>query len=626
MHERGPLLIVAGAGAGKTRVIVHRIVHLIESGVPAENILAVTFTNKAAGEMRSRIKISGPFVSTFHSLGVYILRENARAVGTNKFFTILDKEDSLSLTKQAMRDSNVDPKIVEPKKILSAISRSKGDLITLDDYLSQAVHPFHKTVGQVWRRYEELKRKQDSFDFDDLILEVVRLFQTRPEILKSYQERWKYVHVDEYQDTNVAQYELTRLLTSSRKNLCVVGDSDQSIYGWRGANFKNILNFKDDYPDARVVVLEENYRSTQNILHLANEIIKKNKLRHEKNLFTKNPQGEQIGLYEAADENDEAIFTAGEAMQLIQNGAKPHEIAVLYRANFQSRVLEQAFLALSIPYQVLGTQFFERREVKDVLAYARLALNDADVEALKRVINVPARGIGKVTLLKIVAGQENELPESMKTKLRDFREIILNIKNQISNIENKSSEIVKLIMHASGIERALRVSKTEEDLERLENIKELVTLATKYDDLPAEEGVTKLIEEATLVSDQDALKHKDKKETVKLMTVHAAKGLEFDNVFVTGLEDGLFPHAGLAFDDEYDENERQEEERRLFYVAVTRARRKLYLSFAATRTIFGDRRATLPSQFLSDIPPHLLESSNPSPNLSPVDLEYPPRV
>jgi DNA helicase-2/ATP-dependent DNA helicase PcrA len=987
LHKRGPLLIVAGAGAGKTKTITHRILNLIKNGTEPKKILAVTFTNKAAKEMQERIvklieedptlniPISfseRPNISTFHSLGVQILRENHTLFDLKKHFSILGQNDSLSLIKEALKKLDIDPKQFEPKRISSVISRQKGDLIDVKSYSENAGNEyFPRIVASIWEEYEKLLKKNGGLDFDDLILKTVQLLENNKEVREHYQKKWQFVHIDEYQDTNTSQYRLSQLLAGPNKNICVVGDMDQclpgntkistkngdvkiskikkgdevvsaagsghtclskvekvisrkykgnlieiktksgeklsmtpnhilfsnfplnnlvfytylmykknmgyrvgivqgtrkstkekssigfitrsnqekadkmwvlkiskkredaqyweyffsfkygiptvvfhisgrkmtlgqdlinklyksiptqnnvnqlfidtgisklyphylpqgttrgntdkdrtnvrltmfsdkrrsalcpwglsrvsinttsitlknkltrcgfktrkgknkdwrleisrlnykeaeeiankiikiddkitivktalltsgkrfmfqsagnlhagmniaylrnnkicedeiveikerkhdgdiydiniekthnyiaegvavhnSVYSWRGADFRNILKFEKDYPEAKVVLLEENYRSTANILTAANDIIKKNKERKEKKLFTKKEGGEKIGLFESYDENEEASFVAKKSSELIKNGTPPKNIAVLYRANFQSRAIEEAFLSQDIPYQVLGVKFFERREVKDILSFLRASLNPDNMADIKRIINVPPRGIGKVTLLKIFASQEQNLPQKMQEKVANFRDIL----NQIGNkaINEKISDTIKFIMKITGIESTLKKG-TDEDKERLENIMELVTLATKYDILPPEEAVIKLLEDASLASDQDSLHVKKEAENnaVRLMTVHASKGLEFPYVFITGLEDGLFPHSG--FGESSKNSERQEEERRLFYVALTRAEKKAYLSYTSVRTVFGMKQVNMPSEFITDIDDELIENES----------------
>ena len=662
-HINGPLLIVAGAGAGKTKTITHRIVNLIKNGIKPDKILAVTFTNKAAKEMRERIlleidkntegnnKEEGiPHVSTFHSLGVYIIKENARILGLTKYFTILDESDSNTLIKESLKEIGLDPKQYDPKKIKNAISREKGKFVNLKEYNEDMVSNgglMAKIVGQVWALYEKKKEKENSLDFDDLLLKATKLLKENIEIRKIYQDRWEYIHIDEYQDTNEVQYIMSKLLSEKYKNICVVGDADQNIYSWRGANLKNILNFEKDYPNAKIILLEQNYRSTKNILEAANEIIIKNKYRPDKKLFTDNIQGEKIGIYEAIDESDEAEFVANKILEIIDGRKNIIEgtlgrsdgdgqnkfsaenlrgesdnvfssIAILYRANFQSRALEEAMLKHSIPYQVLGIKFFERREIKDTLAYLRASLNRDSLSDIKRIINFPTRGIGKATIIKIFSNEIESLPIKTRIKVDNFYKILEDIKEKIETL--KTSEIIKYVVKKSGIEEELNTG-TEEDMERLENIKELATLALKYDNLENGRGVEKLLEDASLASDQDGIminteKNKENKDqnAIKLMTVHASKGLEFKYVFITGLEDGLFPHQRKNEDVGVD----KEEERRLFYVALTRAQSKLFLSFANFRTIFGSRQINAPSEFINDIPTDLLEKEGENPNIKTI--------
>ena len=611
----GPVLIVAGAGAGKTKTITYRILNLIKKGVSPESILAITFTNKAAKEMRDRvfkllrdngdeILFSGnPFISTFHSLGVRIIKENAESLGLPRHFGIYDKNDGRRAVKEALLACNLDPKQFEPAKIESAISRQKGNFVTAGEFADLASDYFQKTVSSVWNKYESILKREKSLDFDDLLLKTAKLLMENKEVLSRYQELWKYVHIDEYQDTNKVQYTIAKLISENHKNICVVGDTDQNIYSWRGADIKNILNFEKHYPGAKIIFLEENYRSTQNILAAADQVIKKNKYRIPKKIFTKNPEGDKIGLFEGYDETNEAEFISLKCKELINNGASPKEIAILYRANFQSRALEEAFLRNETPYQMLGTRFFERKEVKDVLSFLKASLNPDSVSDISRIINIPPRGMGKVTLQKIFAGKENELPAGMRKKYSDFKNILSKIKGFA--LKEKPSETIKFIIKETGLELTLK-NGDDEDNERLENIMELVTLATKYDTFAGEEGVEKLLTDAALASDQDSL-IKDQ-EAVKLMTVHASKGLEFDYVFISGLEQDLFPHKKH---NEYTINsEESEEERRLFYVAVTRARKKLFLTYAQIRTIFGARQVNSPSEFLCDIEDNYIEKES----------------
>lgn len=604
----GPLLIIAGAGAGKTKTLTHRMLHIIKKGLAPEKILAITFTNKAAKEMRERVstliekdrdfnlpisQTSRPFVSTFHTLGVYIIREQAHLLNLPRHFSIYDRSDSKSTVTEAIKQLGYNPKEYEPNKILGIISREKGNMVTREEYEASAHNDFMKTlVAQVWQKYESALKKEKALDFDDLLLETALLLQRNEQVRNYYQNKWSYIHIDEYQDTNAVQYTTAKLLAGKHHNICVVGDVDQNIYSWRGATIKNIMNFEQDYPESKEITLEQNYRSTQTILAVANSIIEKNVMRKKKILFTENKEGEKVTLYNAVSEADEAWFVASKAQELVSSHVPANEIAVLYRANFQSRVLEEALLGLNVPYQVLGTRFFDRKEIKDVIYFIKSAINPEDISSLKRIINVPPRGIGKVTFLKVAEGNEDKLTGSTKEKVLLFRKKLAEINNKVQT--SKPSEVIKFVLTVSGMEDLFRKTGGEEGVERLENVKELATLATKYDEMEFPTGVLKLLEDAALASDQDTLE-KDN-GGVKLMTVHSSKGLEFDYVFITGLEEGLFPH------DRFDtKKEDEEEERRLFYVALTRARKKIFLSYAGIRTIFGSQQVNIPSQFIGDI-------------------------
>ena len=535
------------------------------------------------------------------------MRESSQRLCLSKRFPVFDRGDSISAIKQAMRETTLDPKAFEPGKILGAISREKGKMVSFEPFKARSEGEyFSAIVAEIWEKYESILKKEKALDFDDLLLKTALLLQDEAGIRKYYQKIWRYIHIDEYQDTNHVQYMIAKLLADEHKNIAVVGDGDQNIYQWRGATIKNILHFEKDYPNAKIVLLEENYRSTQTILAVANGIIEKNKLRVEKTLFTKNVEGAKVGLFTAYDEAQEASFVATRSKQLIASGVSPSEIAVLFRANFQSRALEEAFLREELPYQVLGIRFFERKEVKDVLSYLRAALNPDGFGELRRIVNVPPRGIGKVTLLKIFAGKEAELPPAMREKIARFRKLLSELKHRLAL--NPLSLTIKWAVTASGLETELKRGGTEDE-ERLENIKELVTFATRYDFVPAgearEEVVGRFLADVALQSDQDEIK--DEKLSVKLMTVHASKGLEFEYVFITGLEEGLFPHERM--NEELDES-MAEEERRLFYVALTRAKKKVFLSYAGVRTIFGSRQVTVPSEFIFDIPEEFLEAEN----------------
>ena len=613
----GPLLILAGAGAGKTKTITHRIVEIIKKGVSPHQILAVTFTNKAAREMKGRIyeliekdssinlpvsEFSRPFVSTFHSLGVHILRENSATLGIPRHFTIYDRGDSLSAIRGDLKELSLDPKQFEPGKFLSIISRQKGEGVSLPNYEEKGTENYlDRILLSVWQKYEKTLKEDRAYDFDDLLLVTKNFLEKNKDVLKRYQNIWQYIHIDEYQDTNRVQYEIAKLLTGEKKNICVVGDVDQAIYSWRGADFKNIMRFEKDYPEIKTVLLEQNYRSTKTILMAANAVIEKNTLRKDKKLFTLNKVGEKISLYGAYDEKEEAIFVAEKIKSFLKNGGSPKNIAILYRANFQSRVLEEAMLQENIPYQVLGTKFYERKEVKDIISYLRASLDENNLSDFKRIINVPPRGIGKTTLLKIIEGHEMELPLSMKEKIKKVREFLSIIK-KISR-EKKLSEIIIHIIEKSGLKEHFE-KEGEIGVERLENMYELAYVSSKYDPYSQEEALDLFLTETSLSSDQDELK--EEKNGVCLMTVHAAKGLEFGIVFITGLEEDLFPHSGI--EGKRKNLEEKEEERRLFYVALTRAREKLFLTYASVRSIFGSRSINAPSSFLDDIAPEILEN------------------
>lgn len=614
----GPLLVLAGAGSGKTRVITHRIIHLILNGVPPERILAVTFTNKAAKEMRERVmdliqahrggeratESGVPLVTTFHALGVRMLREHHDVFGLRKQFTIYDRGDSQSALKKAMEKAEYDPKQFEPRRILSIISRAKGDAVTQTDFMSGSRSYPERVAGEVWLHYDAILKEEHALDFDDLLTKTLSMLKSHPPILEEYRTRFTYVHIDEYQDTNRVQYEIARLIVGERANLCVVGDVDQSIYSWRGADIKNILQFERHFPNAKIIMLEENYRSTQTIIAASNDIIEKNVNRPLKNVFTKNHEGELISLYAAMGGQEEAEYVALTAKNLIKNGVFPSEIAVLFRTNFQSRALEEAFINYDVPYQMIGTKFFERREVKDVLSFLRFAQNQSSTADLVRIINTPPRGIGKVTLLKIVEGHRDSLPLKTREKVDAFYALIEEIAEYAR--EHPVHETLTFIMRKTGMEDDFKTSG-EEGLERLENVRELVTLGTKYREYAPEEAIEHLLEDSALGSDQDELKEKEEFDAVRLMTIHASKGLEFPYIFIAGLEEGLFPHERLN-----NEGVDEEEERRLFYVALTRAKKKIFLSYAHMRTIFGSQRVNAPSSFLHDIRSELLESSNPT--------------
>jgi DNA helicase-2/ATP-dependent DNA helicase PcrA len=612
LHTDGPLLVIAGAGTGKTRTITHRIAHLVAQGVPPEKILAITFTNKAAGEMRERIttmlgsetlrsepswysnqKIVGPFIGTFHSLGVHILRTHGTALGIPKHFSIYDKDDSLRAIKKALKEAGLPKEEYPPQVFRSRISRAKGEGVNFETYQQQIGVGTHilRAVSEVWERYNEILKEEHALDFDDLLLLPLHLLQKNEEIRTYYQQRWSHIHIDEYQDTNRVQYELSKLLTNEKNNICVVGDMDQSIYSWRGARPRNMKSFEDDFKDVTIIPLAENYRSTPQILEAANKTIEKNTLRKEEMLTTSQLDGDKIGVALCGDEGAEAHFVAQQVEKYISDGVSPSEIAILFRTNFQSRALEEVFLKNALPYQVVGTRFFERREVKDVLGYISASLNRESISNVTRIANVPRRGIGKVTLMHMIRNELDQLSGRARDTVYSFYRILDDIAEYAE--EHSVSEIITFTAKTSGLEAMLK-DEGDEGMERLFNVRELAVLGKRYDQLPPYEGLLKFLEDAALASDQDALATAD--DSVKLMTVHAAKGLEFDYVFIVGLEEGLFPiqREDMKKDD-------QEEERRLFYVALTRARKRAVLTSASIRTIFGNTKSTLPSQFIADI-------------------------
>ncbi|MDP3956039.1 MAG: 3'-5' exonuclease [bacterium] len=610
-HTDGPLLIVAGAGAGKTKTLAHRMAHLIATTTPGHCILGITFTNKAARELRERVRAllleegigspeagDEPLITTFHGLGVHILKNESRLVGRSRWFSIFDRADSISLIKKLMKERGYDPKVVDPKKILGVISSNKSQLQDVAEYEKEAHNPFTKIVVHIWGAYDKTLKDSNAYDFDDLIRVPVILLRDHKGVREHYQKRFTHIHIDEYQDTSNAQDQFARYLVGEGDNLCVVGDSDQSIYGWRDADPSNLLYFEKTYPSATAVFLEENYRSTKPIIEAANAVISKNTARHEKTLFTQKESDTPITIYEAVNEYDEARYLAEQIAQNIQNGTKPSDIAILYRANHQSRAFEETLLRAGINYQLVGVRFYERKEVKDVLAYLRLAMNEGDVMSILRVINTPKRGLGTKAQELITAGKAGELPAKARKAFNEFSSFITTLRSQLTEI--KPSEIVASIIENTGLRKELEAQNEDE---RLENLQELVSLAARYDALAIGEGIALMLEHASLMSDQDEL-GADNEGGVRLMTVHSAKGLEFETVYIAGLEQGLFP-SERATKSSGDSQIQSEEERRLCYVAITRAKQKLTLSYAGMRTVFGSTEARMPSEFLADIPKHL---------------------
>lgn len=611
----GPLLILAGAGAGKTKTIVERVVNIIKNGIEPENILCVTFTNKAAKEMLSRIierlreenlienginyfiNKNIPTIKTFHSLGLQILKENGQSLGFNKNLSILDTNDTLQIIKEILNSLSIDTKLYEPSKIRNIISKEKSSSNTPDDYSKKIANYTMEIVEKAWRLYDKELKKRVAVDFDDLIIKTIELLRSNHSVKEFYRKKFKYIHIDEYQDTNNSQYELIKELINDEKNICVVGDIDQNIYSWRGANLQNMLNFEKDFPGGKVVLLEENYRSTQNILNLANNSIEKNKVRFPKNLFTNKETGEPIEICPAFDEKKEAENIINNIKILLKNeNINLKDIAILFRTNFQSRILEEYFLRANIPYKLLGTKFFDRKEIKDIMSYLRFSKNRENITDLKRILEFPKRGFGKTSLLKIFSNDIKDISYSLQEKLKETQNLLDKIAKKIENNEDKLSEIIMFTIKESEIEEEL-MNGSDEDRERLENIRELVSIAKKFDNLNANIAFDTFIEEASLRSDQDD--DENNVEGVKLMTIHSAKGLEFDYTFIVGLEQDLFPHINIG--NKKRTAEEEEEERRLFYVAITRAKKKLFLSYAEARTIYGERKINIPSEFLEDV-------------------------
>ena len=608
----GPLLILAGAGSGKTRVLTTKVAYLIENlGVNPYNILAITFTNKAAKEMSERLlsmigEISKKAqVSTFHSFGLKILRENYSYLGYNSNFTIIDSDDTLTIIKRILKEENLDSKIYNPSAIKNKISGCKNELVEPNEYEKYAASDFEKVVLKIYEKYQNKLKQNNSVDFDDLLVLPIKLFKSHSEILDAYQERFKYILIDEYQDTNKAQYVLTKLISSKYRNICVVGDVDQSIYGFRGANYRNILNFEKDYKDATTIKLEQNYRSTNTILEAANSVIKNNKERKSKNLWSDKGKGEKITYFRAFNERDEAFYVIREIKKLLSNGINYQDIAVLYRTNAQSRIMEEELLKENLPYRVVGSfYFYSRKEIKDLIAYLRLIYNEKDDISLLRVINSPKRGIGNKTvnsLINIAAIENKSIYEVISSgKELEFKKIIEKLKN-ISN-ELTLTELIDKVLDASGMRQELESEKTLESEVRLENLEEFKSITKSFEEKEGLVSLEDFLLEISLISDVE--EYKDDPNRISLMTVHSVKGLEFDYVFVIGLEEGIFPHINSLLD-----NNEVEEERRLMYVAITRARKKLYLVNAKMRTLFGREQANPSSRFLSEIDDKLIDKA-----------------
>ncbi|WP_340372658.1 DNA helicase PcrA [Peribacillus sp. FSL E2-0218] len=628
----GPLLIMAGAGSGKTRVLTHRIAYLmVEKEIAPWNILAITFTNKAAREMKERIRaiLGGAsediWISTFHSMCVRILRRDIDRIGYNRNFSILDTTDQQSVIKQIMKERNMDTKKYDYRAILGSISSAKNELVGPEEYMKTASEFFTKITAEVYTEYQKRLRKNSALDFDDLIMMTIQLFQLVPEVLEYYQRKFQYIHVDEYQDTNRAQYMLVKLLASRFRNLCVVGDSDQSIYRWRGADIANILSFEKDYPNANMIFLEQNYRSTKKILEAANKVIDNNQNRKPKNLWTENADGNKLFYYRADNEQGEAQFVAGKINELVQDGSRKYsDIAILYRTNAQSRVMEEVLLKSNINYAIVGgTKFYDRKEIKDLLAYLRLIANPDDDISLRRVINVPKRGIGATSMDK-VADYANQYDVSIYKALesvemvgisgkatkaaREFHTLITNYTNQQEYLS--VTELVEEVIKKTGYREMLQAEKTIESQSRLENIDEFLSVTKAFESNSDDKSLVGFLTDLALVADIDQLDEnaEESTNTVTLMTLHSAKGLEYPVVFLLGLEEGVFPHSRSLMDEE-----EMEEERRLAYVGITRAENELFMSNAQMRTLYGRTSMNPVSRFIGEIPAELLEDLKPKP-------------
>ncbi len=628
----GPVLILAGPGSGKTRVITHRVAYLIRvCGVSPRRIMAVTFTNKAAREMQERllqlVRSSVPDLTlgTFHAICVRILRRHGEAIGVAPRFVIYDREDQLHLIKRSIQEMNLDPKQYVPSAIISAISAAKSRMLTPDDHIQRGRSYFDEVVGRVYQHYQQLLKESSALDFDDVLMKAVELFRKSPQILSHYQSRYLHLMVDEFQDTNLVQYELIKQLGGEHRNICVVGDPDQSIYSWRFADLRNILNFEKDYPEAKLVVLEENYRSTKMILEVASNIISANQQRKPKNLWTQNKTGEPITIVETYTEQEEAQFVVSEVERLVsQGGFSLGDCAIMYRTNAQSRALEEAFIRYGTPYKlVAGTRFYERREVKDIIAYLRLIQNPQDSVSLMRIINVPQRGIGQQTqaklsgwaksmgispyeALRLVAKAETKDSASQTPFTPHIARVLTVFSNLMEEFVARSRELTlvdlfDLVVERSGYKQYV-LSEADGE-ERWENILELRTVAQDYVGLKPRESLAAFLEGVTLVSDVDGLD--ESVPGVTLITLHQAKGLEFPVVFIVGMEDGILPHFKS-----FDDPEQMEEERRLCYVGITRAKQKVYLVRAFRRNLMGRSMVSQPSRFLSDIPPHLVSTGD----------------
>ena len=612
LYNDGPLLILAGAGSGKTKVLTTKVAYLIEEkNISPYEILAITFTNKAAKEMKDRLNLligdisRNIQVSTFHSFGLRLLRDNCNVLGYDRNFVIMDSDDSLTVVKKILKDMDYDPKVYNPRAIRNKISSCKNEMIMPRDYEKYAVSEYEKVVLKVYEKYEEKLRRNNSVDFDDLLILPIRLFNENKDILEKYQDRFKYVLIDEYQDTNEAQYILTKLISSKYRNITCVGDDSQSIYSFRGANYKNILNFEKDYKDAKTILLEQNYRSTKTILNAANDVIRNNKARKDKNLWTANEEGEKIKYYRAYNERDEAQYTIRKIKELVARNVSYQDIAILYRTNAQSRTLEEEMLKENMPYRVVGSfYFYSRKEIKDLIAYLRLIHNPKDNVSLLRIINTPKRGIGLKTIENLTK-KADELNKSIyevidSSKELAFKEIIEKLR--ILKEDLTLTELIDKVLDASGMRAELESEKTLESEVRLENLEEFKSITKSFEEREGLVSLEDFLLEISLISDVE--EYKDDDNRVSIMTVHSVKGLEFDYVFIVGLEEGIFPHLNSLM-----ETSELEEERRLCYVAITRAKKELFLINTKRRTLFGRDQVNPPSRFISEVNSNLIESN-----------------
>ena len=611
-HIDGPCLVLAGAGSGKTKVLTTRIAYLIDQGIFSNQILAITFTNKAAKEMRERLNILVPnnnvFVGTFHSLGVRIIRENNELLGLDKNFTILDSEDVLSIIKKILKDNGYDPKLNSPSYIRNRISFIKNEMLGAGEIAKFFNTPPEKVAEKIYYEYEEILHRNNSVDFDDLLTLPVKLFSEHKDILEKYQDRYRYILIDEYQDTNEVQYKFSKMLAKKYKNLFIVGDPDQSIYMFRGANFRNILNFENDYLEAKVIPLEENYRSTNYILKAANSVIKNNKERKEKTLYSAKGDGVKVKYLRAYDGKHEITLVIEEIKKLLANGFNKKDIGVLYRTNAQSRLIEEMFIKSNIPYKVVGSYYFyNRKEIKDLLSYLKLIHNHHDDISLRRIINTPKRGIGPTAIKKIeqAAKEQNiSMFDAINSgKELDFKNLIIELTKASENLS--LTELIDLILDKSGIKAELENDHNLENELRIEYLMEFKSITASFEERTGSVNLADFLEEVSLIA--DISEHRDTDDVVTLMTIHSAKGLEFEAVFLVGMEEGIFPHSNAFL-----EEGGLEEERRLCYVGITRAKQQLFISNAKRRILYGKETTNLPSRFISEIDQELLDIPNTS--------------